>query len=93
VSATIEALESFHNSRITVTLGLPDRGKSGVLTATAKAARNFAGNAAAVNSVSRSCPIGFGEPTMVAAAIFRLLYALDLDCGQMWSQEELFTKA
>jgi len=90
VAATMAALEEFHNSQITITLSLPEQGRSGLLHATAKAARKINAPVVAVASVSRSHQIGSREPTMVAAGLFRLLYALDLDCGQMWSQEELF---
>ena len=62
-----------------------------MLVVTAKAARRVNANAAAVASVSRSRPIGSTDAQMGVAGIFRLLYELDLDCGQMWSQEELFS--
>jgi hypothetical protein len=90
VAETLLALETFHNSQITVTIALPPPAKGGMLVVTAKAARRVNGNVAAVASVSRSRPIGSTDSAMGVAGIFRLLYELDLDCGQMWSQEELF---
>lgn len=91
IAATIQGLEEFHKSVITLTIALPTNAQGGMLVVTAKAARRVNSNAAAVPSVSRSRPIGSVDSTMGVAGMFRLLYELDLDCGQMWSQEEMFS--
>lgn len=91
IAETIRALEEFHKSVITLTIGLPAPDRGGMLVVTAKAARRVNSSAAAVPSVCRSRPIGSVDSVMGVAGMFRLLYELDLDCGQMWSQEELFS--
>lgn len=69
---------------------LPRPGRKGLLEVRAEAKRLVNASMGARPSVSRSVLISGGDPVMVAATIFRLVYDIDRDCGAMWAQAELF---
>jgi hypothetical protein len=90
VAAAILAVEDFHRVSIVMEVMLPRPGRKGLLEVKAKATKLLGQNGEARPSVSRSVLISGGDPTMVAATTFRLVYDLDRDCGAMWAQMDLF---
>jgi hypothetical protein len=87
---TMKAVEQFHAVTVTLSIRLPLGSENGLLLMTAKAERKMGARGGLLGSVSRSVRIGSANGSQVAADTFRLLYGLDLDCGQMWANEELF---
>jgi hypothetical protein len=88
--AAILAVEGFHRVSIILETMLPRPGRKGLIEVRAVATKLLADNGGQKPSVSRSVLISGGDPSMVAATIFRLVYDLDRDCGAMWAQAELF---
>jgi hypothetical protein len=86
----MEAMSEFHSAEVTLSISLSRLGNTTGLRVTAVAMRKGPQVVGARPSVSRSCRIGSGDREMGVAAMFRLMYDLDRDCGQMWSQAELF---
>jgi len=93
VEQTMRALEEFHSVDVEISIVPLHLGKAGGLNARAVAVRRGAFSVGAMPSVSRSVRIGCTDPAQVVARIFRLMYDLDRDCGQMWAQPELFKEA
>lgn len=90
VAAAILAVEDFHKVSIELVTMLPRPGHKGLLEVRATAKMRIWEYGGRLPSVSRSVLISSGNPTMVVATIFRLVYDLDRDCGAMWSQDKLF---
>ena len=90
LEATMRALEEFHSVGVEISITVLHQGTKGGLLARAVAVKKGSLSVGALPSVSRSLRIGCTEPRMVAARIFRLMYDLDRDCGQMWAQADLF---
>jgi len=88
LAAVMDAISNLHDVDVSLCISRPERGKTGLLTVKATAVRKNDTDGVVVRSVSRSCPIGSPEMTLAAATIFRLLYGLDRDCGEMWTQED-----
>ena len=86
----MKAVEQFHAVTVTLSIKLPSGSESGLLRMTARAERKMGARGALQGSVSRSVRIGSGNGSQLAADTFSLLYGLDLDCGQMWANEEIF---
>jgi len=87
LAMVMDALENMHEVGVSITLRRPGGRQTGILVATAKAERKNAQDGVVARSVSRSLPIGSGDPIQTAATLFRLLYGLDKDCSGMWVQE------
>jgi len=90
VAAAILAVEDFHRVSLIVEVMLPRPGRKGILEIKAEAKRLVNAFMGAKPSVSRSVLISGGDPSMVVATIFRLVYDIDRDCGAMWAQDTLF---
>lgn len=88
VALAMTGLGEIHSVDIILSISLPLGGRSGLLAATATAKLRAGVDTARAPSVSRSCQIGSGEPSMVAASMFRLMYELDRDCSTFWTQEQ-----
>lgn len=90
VMAAVLAVEDFHRVSIILEVMLPRPGRKGLLEVRAVATKVLWEGLGPKPSVSRSVLISGGDPAMVAATTFRLVYDVDRDCGAMWSQAELF---
>lgn len=86
----VTAVEEFHRVNVTLTTRLPRPGRKGIMEVIARAEKWNRDPVVPSTSVSRNAMISGGDPVMVAATIFRLVYDLDKDCGAMWAQAELF---
>jgi hypothetical protein len=83
-------MEEFHSVGMEISIVPLHLGKVGGLNARAVAVKKGAFSVGALPSVSRSVRIGCTDPQKVVALLYRLMYDLDRDCGQMWAQAELF---
>lgn len=86
VSMMLRAVEELHAVNIILTISLPQEGRTGLLVVKATAQLRAALDTARAPSVSRSLTIGSGDPSLGAAAMFRLMHELDRDCSTFWQQ-------
>ncbi len=93
VATAVQAVEEFHAVRLELIWELIPGAKAASWRVTGRAARRMGSRGALPGSVSRSVPLHGGNPVTAVATIFRLVYDLDKDCGAMWAQAELFSKA
>jgi len=93
IQAAMEAVSDFHKVEVVIHIALPVVTSGGRVRAMVVATRRGTVPMGVRPSVSRSAPLGCGDPSKDTAVIFRLIHELDRDCGQMWAQAELFTNA
>jgi hypothetical protein len=86
----VQAVEEFHKVNIQLELMLPRPGRKGLMELRAVASKRLWSFGDRPPLVSRSVTISGGDPSMVVATTFRLVYDIDRDCGAMWAQAELF---
>jgi hypothetical protein len=92
VAVTMQALGEFHNATVTLTMSQDGARSVGDLRLTATAKQKGLTFGAATGLVSRSLWWPSTEHREFVSAAYGLLLRLDLDCGQMWMQTELFPK-
>lgn len=92
IAQAMEAISSFHSVELTILLSRAGARGDGDLKVTVLAERRGDRPLMSLNKVSRSAWYPHRDVKTLEGALFKLLYELDRDCGQMWAQSELFVQ-
>jgi len=87
---TMDAIATFHSVELMILLTRAGARSDGDLKMTCIAERRGGAGTARSAKVSRSAWFPHREVKTLEAALYRILYEIDLDCGQMWAQASLF---
>lgn len=87
------ALQEFHAVSVSLVISPAGVPESGALEVIALATRKQDTSGVLPQSVSRKRFYPSRDSKSCAGLVYRLLLELDLDCGKMWAQAELFKRA
>jgi len=86
----MDAIATFHSAELTIVLSRAGARGDGDLKVTCIAERRGDAKQGARSRVSRSAWFPHRAVKTLEGALFKLLYEVDMDCGQMWAQMTLF---
>lgn len=90
VAVAMNSIGEFHGAELTLLMSLAGARDAGSMRLTMRATKHGGANGAASASVSRSVWFPNQDSATMAGAALKLTYEMDLDCGAMWLQSEMF---